>query len=255
MNGGNGPSGFSWRGLVLPVLLLALFEALSLAGDGTSEVLAPPSAIALAGVQAILDGTLFNLTLATLATALTGLAIGGATGLTLGLAFGLVPVLDWIAKLTIEAIRPIPSVALIPIALLIFGFGYRLEIAVVAFATIWPVMIITRDAVKGIEPMLAEVANVLRLSAFARITKIVLPATVPALFVALRLGSGIALIVAVTVEISANPIGLGSGMMQAQQSLHPDLMLALLVWIGILGFTLNVALLHVERRFFARMRP
>ncbi len=68
--------------------------------------------------------------------------------------------------------------------------------AIVAFATNWPVMIITRDAIRGIEPTLAEVANVLRLSAFARITKIVLSATVPALFVALRLTSGIALIVA-----------------------------------------------------------
>ena len=241
-----------WCGLVVPVVLVAAAEAAARGIGITSDALAAPSAVALAGYEALTDGSLVTATFATLASALTGLALGGAIGLALGLAFGLVPVLDRLAELTVEAVRPVPSIALVPVALLAFGFGYRLEIAVVAFAGIWPVMVLSRAAIRGIEPCLLEVARALRLSARARVVEIVLPAILPSLFVAFRLGAGIALIVAVTVEISANPLGLGHAMMQAQQSLRPDLMLAYLVWIGTVGFAVNAGLHQIERRLFGR---
>ena len=138
--------------------------------------------------------------------------------------------------------RPIPSVALIPVALVALGFGYRLEIAIVAFACTWPVLLLTRAAVAGVEPRLIEVARALRLSFAARIVKIVVPAALPRIFVAFRLAAGVSLIVAVTVEIAVNPLGLGAGVMTAGQALRPELMLAYLLWIGIVGFALNAML-------------
>ena len=63
------------------------------------------------------------------------------------------------AFLTVEMLRPIPSVALLPLSLLIFGFGYRMEVAVIAFATFWPSLILTQSAVAQIEPRLIEVAR------------------------------------------------------------------------------------------------
>ena len=146
---------------------------------------------------------------------------------------------DRLMEVTIEAIRPVPSIALLPIALIALGFGYRMEIAIVAFACLWPVLILSRAAVAGVEPRLMEVSRALRLSAAARIRKIVIPAALPRIFLAFRLAAGIALIVAVTVEIAINPIGLGASIMAAQQALRPDLMLAYLVWIGIVGYLLN----------------
>ncbi|WP_163360685.1 ABC transporter permease subunit, partial [Klebsiella aerogenes] len=74
----------------------------------------------------------------------------------------------------------------------------------------------TRAAVRGVEPRLLEVARALRLSPFARIWKIVIPAALPRIFIAFRLAAGAALIVAVTVEITMNPMGLGFAMMTAQ---------------------------------------
>ncbi len=67
-------------------------------------------------------------------------------------------------EVTIEAVRPIPSIALLPIALIALGFGYRMEIVIVAFACVWPILILSRAAVRGIEPRLMEVARALRLS-------------------------------------------------------------------------------------------
>jgi NitT/TauT family transport system permease protein len=90
----------------------------------------------------------------------------------------------------------------------------------------------------------------LRLSRLGRVTKIVLPAALPRYFVAFRLSAAVALIVAVTSEIAANPIGIGHELMTASQSLHPDLMFALVLWIGIVGWSLNAALLFAQRRLF-----
>jgi ABC-type nitrate/sulfonate/bicarbonate transport system permease component len=104
--------------------------------------------------------------------------------------------------------------------------------------------------VAGIEPRLVEVARVLGFGFLDRVRKIILPAALPRIFVAFRLASGIALIVAVTVEVAANPLGLGHGIMVAQQSLQPALMFAFLVWIGVLGWALNGFLLWAQRRLF-----
>ena len=90
----------------------------------------------------------------------------------------------------------------------------------------------------------------LRLKTFARVTKIVLPATLPRYFVAFRLATAVSLIVAVTVEIAANPLGVGYELMQASQSLHPDLTFALVLWIGLIGWGLNTVLMFAQRRLF-----
>ena len=105
-------------------------------------------------------------------------------------------------------------------------------------------------AIAEVEPRLVEVARVLGLGFFQRAAKILIPAALPRIFVGFRLGAGIALIVAVTVEIAANPIGLGYAIMMAQQALKPALMLAILLWIGILGFALNKALILTQQRFY-----
>jgi ABC-type nitrate/sulfonate/bicarbonate transport system permease component len=240
------------KGLVFPVAALLALEAAAHVTHLRSDSLAAPSEIVMAFAQAVADGSLLAATRDTLLSAFAGLAIGGSIGLLLGIALGMIPVLDRLMEVTIEAIRPIPSVALLPIALIAMGFGYRMEIVIVAFACVWPLLIFTRAAVSGIEPRLIEVARALRLSTGARVTKIIIPAALPRIFIAFRLAAGVALIVAVTVEIAINPLGLGAAMMTAQQALRPDLMLAYLVWIGVVGFALNAALVLAQRRMFGR---
>ena len=239
-----------WRGAVLPLGFVAAAQLAAFGQFLTSDNLASPAAIAVAWWQAMLDGTLLAWTIETLAAALGGLALGGFVGLLLGIVFGLFRTIDRLMTLSVEAVRPIPSSAVIPVFLLIFGFGFRMEIAIVAFSTVWTVLILTRAAVAGIEPRLIEVARALGLSFVAQTWKIILPAALPRIFIAFRLASGIALIVAVTVEVVANPLGLGYGIMLTQQTFRPALMFALLVWIGLIGWMLNAALLWVQRRLF-----
>lgn len=245
-----------WRRLrpwIVPLLGLALLEAHARTLGAGSDALAPPSAALLAAWQLLRNGELLAATAFTLGSAAAGLALGAGGGAVAGLALGLMPRLSRASFLSIEMFRPLPSVALVPLAMLVFGFGLRMEMSVVAFATFWPMLVLAQAAVRQVEPGLIEVARALGLTPIARLTQIVLPASVPRLFVALRLCVAIALVVAVTVEIAANPHGVGYAMSLAQQSLDPAGMLAWLAWIGVVGVAVNGAMLALQRRVERRM--
>ena len=236
------------RPWAVPLLLLAALELYARTVAAGSDAIAPPSAALLAWFGAARDGSLWQATLFTLGSAALGLLVASLLGLVGGLLLGLSRRADASSMLTIELLRPIPSVALIPLSMLVFGFGLRMETAVIAFAAFWPMLILTRSAVRLVEPRLLEVSRVLALSPWQRGWKIVLPACLPRLFVALRLGVAIALVVAVTVEIAANPHGMGYAMMIAQQGLDPALMLAWLGWIGVVGYAVNALALQLQQR-------
>lgn len=241
------------RPWAIPALLLLGLELWVRTAAAGSDAIAPPSAALRAGWGAALDGSLWQATGFTLGAAALGLAVGAGLGCTLGLMLGLWRRAAAAAFLSVELLRPIPSVALIPLAMLVFGFGVGMEVAVVAFATAWPLLVLTQAAVRQVEPQLLEVAAALQLSPAQRLRCILLPAIVPRLFVALRLAVAIALVVAVTVEIAANPHGMGYAMMIAQQSLDPALMLAWLAWIGAVGVAVNAAAERLQRAVARRM--
>ena len=243
------------KALALPIALLIAWELAMRITGVQSDSLAPPSQIAVAFWTALADGTIAQRTYETVRTAVIGLAIGGGAAVALSVLIGLVPAAARLAQFSIEILRPVPPVALIPVAILVLGFGYEMEIALVAFACFWPVLIYGQAAIRNIEPQLLEVSRMLRLSALGRVSKIVLPAALPRYFVAFRLSAAISLVVAVTTEIAANPIGIGHELMSASQSLHPDLMFALVLWIGIVGWTLNASLQFAQRRLFQGAAP
>ena len=241
----------SWRGIVVPIALLVLAEVGFRSAIGSSDSLAAPSRVVAAMLEVLGDGSLLAGTLRTLGAMLTGLAIGSLGGLAAGIALGFSETLRRAAFLTVEMLRPIPSVALLPLSLLIFGFGYRMEIAVIAFAAFWPSLILTQNAVAQIEPRLIEVARLMGLTRLQTAVKVVLPAAAPRLMTGLRLAAGLALVVAVTAEIVSNPQGLGHDLMIAQETLRPERMFAVLFWVGLIGWGKNAALLRLERWLFA----
>ena len=120
------------KAFLLPVATLAIFEIWARASHLQSDSLAPPSAVAAALVGAFEDGSVLVATRDTLISAFAGLLIGGAVGVAFGIALGIFHIFDRLMEVTIEAIRPIPSIALLPIALIALGFGYRMEIVIVA---------------------------------------------------------------------------------------------------------------------------
>jgi ABC-type nitrate/sulfonate/bicarbonate transport system permease component len=227
------------KGAVIPVALLALWEAGSRAGTLPMDSFSRPSDIAAAFARGMADGSIPLATWQTFEAALAGLALAAIAAILCGVALGLSPRLERVVGPTIDALRPVPAVALIPLALLVFGFGLSMEASVVAFACFWPVLLMTIAGVRGIEPRLLEVARSLQLSYVDQLRKIILPAALGRITVGLRLALAISLVVAVTVEIVLNPRGLGHSMIAAQQALRSDLMYAQLLWLGAVGAVLN----------------
>lgn len=241
------------RPLVFPGVILGALEIYARTVAVNSDALAPPSMAVLAFFHALADGSILSMTGFTLACAGLGLLIAAVLGVTLGIMLGLSKRAAQASFLSVEILRTVPSVALIPLAMLIFGFGINMEVSVVAFATVWPILLLTQAATRQIEPSLLEVSRALGLSPFARTMKIIVPAMIPRLFVALRLAVAIALVVAVTVEIVANPYGMGYAIMISQQSMEPALMLAWLFWIGVVGYAVNEGTLRLQQAVARRM--
>lgn len=239
-----------WRAALLPVAVIVVAQVAATVTHLESDSLASPLAIIAAFFAVIGDGSLIRATLDTLMAAFCGCVIGVGAGSLLGIVLGLFRLADDVLDLTIELLRPVPVVALIPVVMMLLGFGARMEIVIVALGLLWPCVVLARAAVKEVEPRLMEVSAVLQLGFSARLSKIVLPAILPQLFMSLKLASGYALVVAVTVEITANPFGLGYGIMMAQQALRPADMFAYLIWIGVIGWLIGLLLTAAQRRFF-----
>ena len=236
-------------GLLIPVALIVLWEVFGRLGVLSEDGFSRPLSIALALVRALADGTLAVQTFDTFSAALQGLVMAALLGIPTGTALGLFRPLERTTQLTVDALRPIPSVALVPLALLVFGFSRNMSAAVAAFACFWPILIVTTAAVRAIDPRLIEVGRMMGFSLRRRVTKLALPAATPGIMVGMRVAAGIAIVVTVTTEIVGNPRGLGYGMIVAQQSLQADLVWATLFWIGVVGWLANWGLLALERRW------
>jgi NitT/TauT family transport system permease protein len=231
----------AFRGALIPVVLVLLWEALSRAGLVPMDTMSRPSDIVVAAFNGFADGSILVATWQTVEAALTGFAIAAVLGILFGVILGLSPRLERIVGPTVDALRPVPRSALIPLSLLLFGFP-QMEAWVVVFACLWPILLVTIAAVRGIEPRLLELSSVLQLGFAARMRKIILPAALGRISVGLRVAVSISLVVAVTVEIVLNPRGLGYGMIIAQQTLRSDLMWRRAHLAGSSGWALNAVL-------------
>lgn len=240
------------RAVALPIAVLILIEVYARTLGQESETIVPVSQAArdlwLSGV----DGTLLRATGFTLLSAASGLLVGGGVGVLAGVLLGLSKSVAHAMSLTVELLRPLPSIAIVPLATLMFGLGLKMEILVVAFATFWPMLVMTQSAIRQVDGRLLEVAQMLRFGFAQRVWKFVFPSIVPRLFVALRVGAGLALVVAVTVEVVGNTLGLGYGLVLSQQNMQPGITLGWLFWVGALGFTVNFVLAWFERRAVTR---
>ena len=230
------------RGAVLPVLLVGLWQGYAWFSGGRYETVSSPADVLRAALSSLRDGSVLLATWQTLEAAVFGLALAIVAGVLAGALIGGSRIAAAAAGPTVEALRPIPSVAFIPLTLLLFGYGLPMEGLVVAYACVWPILIATADGVRRIEPRLIEVAIAMQMSTWQRMTKIVLPAALGRILVGIRVAAAFALVVAVTVEITVNPRGLGYSLIMAQQKFQVGLMYAQLLWLGLLGVAINAAI-------------
>jgi len=168
----------------------------------------------------------------------------------LGIAFGSNATLAAGAGATVDLLRSLPVIALIPIAILIWGIGSKTEIIIGAYAGLWPMLINTSGGARSIPPRLREVARTLRLSRRATLLKIVMPATGGAMLVGARLALATTLVLCVVSEMLGLETGVGYNLMLEQSGDEPARMWAYVLIIGTLGILVNFALVRLVRTLF-----
>jgi NitT/TauT family transport system permease protein len=177
-----------------------------------------------------------------------GFAIAAATALPLGLMIGRIPLVRRLLDPTLQVLRPIPVTAWLPLSMIIFGLGPRSAFFLVCLGAFYPILINTIFGVRAVDPRLFEAASMLGCQGTAQFYKVVLPASLPAIFTGLRLGLGFAWVVIVVGEMTGVPTGLGAIIMEARQLSRTEIVICGMAVIGIAGFISDRLVLLVGRR-------
>ena len=183
--------------------------------------------------------TLRRMALGFVSAALIGIAAGALIGRSASVRAYVEP--------TLELIRPLPASAVIPVFVLLIGLNERMIISVIAFASLWPVLLGTVHGFKTIEPRLIEVSRLLHLSPLALVFKIALPNAMPDIFAGLRLALTVSLILAVVTEMLSGMPGLGHNIIMAARSFRSADLYAGIIVLGAIGYLTNIALERLER--------
>lgn len=238
-------------GYVLVVVVLAAWELAANAGAIDSRFLPPPSAVAAAWRGFATSGELASNLATTLGSWAQGYVIAAALGVVLGVAMGFLPWLRAMLSTLVELLRPMPSVAIIPIAIVLFGLGDPMKRTVVAYATLWPILINTLYGVLAVDPILLDTARTFRLGALRSALQVILPAASPYIATGLRISVSIALILVITAELVASRNGLGFYIRAAEQASRVPEVYAGVLTIAVLGFLLNAIFVAIEGRMLA----
>ncbi|MFE7437113.1 ABC transporter permease [Streptomyces tendae] len=230
---------------------LTLGEAVPRLGLVEEEYFPPTSRIADALGTEVADGAFWTALGDTLTGWALGLAVAVGAGIVVGVLLSVVPYLREATASTIEFLRPIPSVALIPLAVLLFGTELRSVLLLVVYASFWQVLIQVLYGMRDVDPVAEETARSYGLGTWARIRYVLWPTALPYVMTGVRLAAAVSLILAVTAELVVGAPGLGARIAVAQTSQAVPEMYALIVVTGLLGLLINVGARSVERRALA----
>lgn len=233
---------------VLPALLIAGWEAASEAGLIAARILPAPSDVARAFWETAKSGALFRHTAISTERALAGLAIGGSLGFCLGVLNGVSRAAEALTDSTLQMLRNVPHLAIIPLVILWFGIGEEAKIFLVAIGVFFPIYLNTFHGIRTVDKGLIEMARVYGLSQSALFYRVTLPGAMPSILIGLRYSLGImwlTLIVAETISASA---GIGYMTMNAREFLQTDVVLLGVLIYAALGKLADVATRALEQR-------
>ncbi|MFC4013065.1 ABC transporter permease [Nonomuraea purpurea] len=190
----------------------------------------------------------------TLTAAAIGLPLSILVAVPIGLLLGTVPVVEEMTRVFVEFLRPIPSVALIPLALFFFQPELNAKVALIVFAASWPILINTMYGMRDVDPVGKETLRSFGFGSAAVILRVSLPSAAPFISTGIRLAASITLILAISVEyIVGGAVGIGGFLIEASTGVGADAMIdviAALVWAGAIGLVVNILLVRAERRLF-----
>lgn len=228
---------------------LALWETAPRLGPVDRVFLPPFSEVAVAWWELLADGQLLDDTRASLLRSATGFGLAVLVAVPLGLLIGWYkPVADLLGPL-LEGCRNTAALALLPVSVLLLGIGETSKVSIVLYARTWPVLLNTISAVRTVDPTLLKPARSEDLPPWRLFQKVILPASVPAVFTGIRLAGAAAILVLVAAEKVGAKAGLGFLINNSQFNFATPQMYAGILTFSVLGVTFSQLLVALERRF------
>ncbi|UPK32600.1 ABC transporter permease subunit [Bradyrhizobium sp. 186] len=249
---GSRARGLTWRSFVLPWLLpfglLLVWQLLSVTGIVSTAIVPPPSDIWEAARQLAERGELQHDILVSLRRVAIGFSIGALGGLLFGLAVGLFEPLHDLIDRSLQMIRTIPHLALVPLMILWFGIGEEPRLILVAMGSLFPVYINTVGGIRNVDPKLIELGKSYGLGRAELVWSIILPAALQPILVGMRYALGVAWLTLVVGETIASRDGVGYLVQNARELLRIDIIVLAIVLYAIAGWLSDLVTRLIERR-------
>ena len=238
----------NWISIVSILCVLAIWELICQSGVVSSLFLPAPTAIISALLQMIADGEIGVSLAASLYRILAGFFIGSFVGLAVGLVTGTSALMDKIGTPIVNAIYPIPKIALLPLFILWLGIGELSKVTIIALGVFFPVAMNTYSGVKNVDTLLLKVAASFNASWWMTMKSVVLPNALPMIFAGLRLAAGTSLLLLVAAEMIAAQVGIGALILHYGDLMITDRLMAGVIVLSLLGLFFNLILQFLERK-------
>jgi NitT/TauT family transport system permease protein len=231
-------------------VFLVLWEAVGRSGVVAGGVMPPASVVLVRFFALFADREFLTNAASTMLAWPIALGLASAIAIPLGMVLGRFRPLRLSIGPVVEFLRPLPTVALIPLVTLVLGGGAQTKIALAVFASAWPILFNTMYAVAEIDRQLLETARAFRIGPVRLASGVILPAVAPFALTGVRLSAAVALIVLVSTEYVSPGLGIGHFVYHwGTTSLRMDIVLAATVFVGLAGYLVNSGLLSAQRRW------
>ncbi|MDQ0506888.1 ABC transporter permease subunit [Xanthobacter agilis] len=246
-----GPRLFILLSWIAPVLLVVIWEVLAQTGFVTPQVLPAPSKVVRTALKLATTGSLLEDLGTSLLRAAAGFIIGGTIAFALGILVGFSRLAEALVDRSVQMVRAIPFLALLPLVIVWFGVGEAQKIFLVALGVAFPIYINTTLGIRQVDPKLMELGRVQGLSTRQMITRIILPGALPSILTGVRYSLATAWLALVVAETIGAQAGIGFLAMDAREFLRTDVVVLTIVIYALIGVAADSVARLLERRLLA----
>ena len=232
---------------IVPLVILLIWQAACVGGLMPARVLPAPTDVALAGWKLLLSGELLRNIWVSFWRASAGFLIGGGIGFAFGLANGLSQLSNKLTDTTLQMVRNIPHLALIPLVILWFGIDESAKLFLVALGVFFPIYLNTLHGIRTVDPQLIEMGRIYGMTDSELFRRVIFPGALPSIFVGVRFALGIMWLTLIVAETIAASSGLGYMAMQAREFMQIDIVVLSILIYALLGKLADSASRLLER--------
>lgn len=233
---------------LLPITLVLVWQGVSQSGWVSAKILPAPTDVMLAAWHLVRSGELFQHLWISFQRAIEGFLIGGGLGFVLGLVNGTFRFAERLFDTSIQMIRTIPHLAMIPLVILWFGIGEQAKLFLVSLGVLFPVYVNTLHGIRNVDPRLLEMGRVYGLHGWSLFCHVLLPGALPSILVGVRYALGMMWLTLIVAETIASDRGIGYMAMNAREFMQTDLVIVSILLYALFGKLADEVARFLERR-------